>query len=145
MPPIKYSATPLQRRYDVDWLRTLAMALLIVYHVVLCFQPWAALTGFPQNNPTLEGVWPFMAMINIWRIPILFLVSGMGVRFAMERRDWKQLLKDRTLRILIPLLCIAQAMCEKGTIISPASDALCAWPRHGSRYWCNDWLKPTHV
>lgn len=104
VPPIKYSATPLQRRYDVDWLRTLAMALLIVYHVVLCFQPWAALTGFPQNNPTLEGVWPFMAMINIWRIPILFLVSGMGVRFAMERRDWKQLLKDRTLRILIPYL-----------------------------------------
>jgi peptidoglycan/LPS O-acetylase OafA/YrhL len=45
-----------------------------------------------------------MAMINVWRIPILFMISGMGVRFAMERRDWKQLLKDRTMRILVPFL-----------------------------------------
>ena len=28
----------------------------------------------------------------------------MGVRFAMERRNWKLLLKDRTLRILVPYL-----------------------------------------
>jgi hypothetical protein len=28
----------------------------------------------------------------------------MGVRFAMERRDWKQMLSDRTLRILVPYL-----------------------------------------
>jgi hypothetical protein len=28
----------------------------------------------------------------------------MGVRFAMQRRDWKQLLKDRTIRILIPFI-----------------------------------------
>lgn len=94
----------MQRRHDVDWLRTLAMALLIIYHVVLCFQPWATIISFPQNDPTLEAVWPFMEMINIWRIPILFLVSGMGVRFAMERRDWKQMLKDRSVRILLPYL-----------------------------------------
>ena len=29
-----------QRRYDVDWLRTLALGLLIVYHAVVSFQPW---------------------------------------------------------------------------------------------------------
>ena len=104
MSAVTHSGTPLKRRYDVDWLRTLAMALLITYHVVLCFQPWAGIIGFPRNDPSLEGVWPFMAMVNIWRIPILFLVSGMGVRFAMEHRDWKQLLKDRTVRILLPYL-----------------------------------------
>ena len=95
---------PLQRRYDVDWLRTLAMGLLIVYHVVICFQPWAVYIGFPQNEPTLDALWILMAMINIWRIPILFLISGMGVRFAMARRNWKQLLGDRTMRILLPYL-----------------------------------------
>jgi glucan biosynthesis protein C len=93
-----------QRRYDVDWLRTLAMGLLIIYHVVLSFQPWASLFYFPQNEESLEGLWIFMAMINVWRIPILFLISGMGVRFAMERRNWKQLLQDRTIRILLPLV-----------------------------------------
>ncbi len=92
------------RRHDVDWLRTLALALLIVYHVVICFQPWAKSSSFPQNEETLQWLWIFMAMINVWRIPVLFLVSGMGVRFAMERRNWKQLLKDRTVRILIPFV-----------------------------------------
>jgi hypothetical protein len=43
-------------------------------------------------------------MLTVWRIPLLFIISGMGVRFAMERRDWKQLLKDRTVRILLPYL-----------------------------------------
>lgn len=93
-----------QRRHDVDWLRVLALGLLIVYHGVLSFQPWAHKVFFLQNDQTLEGLWPFMAMLNVWRIPILFVVSGMGVRFAMERRDWKKLLKDRSVRILLPLL-----------------------------------------
>ena len=97
-------AVSLPRRHDVDWLRTLAIGLLIVFHVVLSFQSWAASTGFPQNEQLLEELVPFISMLSVWRIPLLFLISGMGVRFAMERRDWKQLLKDRTLRILVPYL-----------------------------------------
>jgi len=95
---------PLPRRHDVDWLRTLALGLLIVFHVVLTFQSWAASTGFPQDEELLEELVPFVSMLAIWRIPLLFLISGMGVRFAMERRDWKQLLKERAVRILLPFL-----------------------------------------
>jgi len=98
------SNTNLQRRYDVDWLRTLALGLLIIYHITITFQPWARNIGFPQNKETIEWIWIFMAMLNIWRIPILFLISGMGVCFAMEHRNWKQLLKDRAKRILLPYL-----------------------------------------
>jgi surface polysaccharide O-acyltransferase-like enzyme len=98
------AAAPLPRRHDVDWLRTLAIGLLIVFHVVLSFQSWAAATGFPQNDQLLDELVPFVSILAVWRIPLLFVISGMGVRFAMERRDWKQLLKDRTLRILVPYL-----------------------------------------
>ena len=92
------------RRHDVDWLRVLALGLLIVYHVVVSFQPWAQYIFFIQNKQSLEWLWIFMGMINIWRIPLLFMISGMGARFAMERRNWKQLLKDRTVRILLPFI-----------------------------------------
>jgi glucan biosynthesis protein C len=110
MPPVKMPETrqsnlspaPPVRRHDVDWLRTMALGLLIIYHSVVSFQPWASQILFIQNNESLEWLWIFMAMINVWRIPILFVVSGMGARFAMERRDWKQLLADRSLRILLP-------------------------------------------
>ena len=45
-----------------------------------------------------------MTMLNIWRIPLLFFVSGMGVYFAIQNRNWKQLLMERSLRILLPFL-----------------------------------------
>jgi hypothetical protein len=45
-----------------------------------------------------------MALVNVWRIPLLFFVSGMGVCFALRRRDWKHLLMDRAKRILLPLI-----------------------------------------
>ncbi len=97
-------AVPLPRRHDVDWLRTLALGLLIVFHIVLSFQFWAASIDFPQNDQLLGELIPFILLLSIWRIPLLFLISGMGVRFAMERRDWKALLKERASRILIPFV-----------------------------------------
>jgi surface polysaccharide O-acyltransferase-like enzyme len=98
------SANTWKRRYDVDWLRTLAMALLIIYHVGISFQPWGRIVEFPQTDQTIEFLWIGMSLVNIWRIPILFMISGMGVRFAMERRNWKELLKDRAVRILLPFV-----------------------------------------
>ncbi|MEN7973562.1 MAG: acyltransferase, partial [Verrucomicrobiota bacterium] len=95
--------TTLGRRHDVDWLRVMAMGLLIVYHIMISFQPWGHKILFIQNGVSMERAWMIMEMINVWRIPILFMVSGMGVRFAMERRNWRQMLKDRTVRILVPL------------------------------------------
>ena len=92
-----------ERRHDIDWLRVIAIALLIVYHVAIIFQPWAIYFGFIQNAETSPIIWIPMALINIWRIPLLFFVSGMGVCFALRRRNWKQLLLDRAKRILLPL------------------------------------------
>jgi glucan biosynthesis protein C len=106
------------RRHDVDWLRTIALGLLIVYHVSISFQPWAFLLGFIQNRDAIEGLWPVMSMVNVWRIPILFLISGMGVRFAMERRNGGQLLADRTRRILLPLVFGSLVICPISTLIS---------------------------
>ena len=92
------------RRYDVDSIRIIALILLIFYHISISFQTWALQISFIKNDDTLEFIWVFMMLINIWRIPILFIVSGMGIYFAMERRNWKELLDDRTLRIITPLI-----------------------------------------
>jgi len=94
----------MKRRYDIDWIRTFALGLLIVYHVAVSFQPWGYMIFFLQNRQSLPWIWSIMSMVNIWRIPLLFMVSGMGLHFAMQRRNWKQLLKDRTLRILVPFI-----------------------------------------
>ena len=34
------------RRYDIDWLRSIAIFLLMFYHAAIVFQPWAEYVGF---------------------------------------------------------------------------------------------------
>ncbi|MCD4709837.1 MAG: acyltransferase family protein [Bacteroidales bacterium] len=92
------------RRYDIDWLRVIAIGLLLVYHIGIVFQPWGVFIGFIQSEKPLEALWVPLSMLNIWRIPLLFFVSGMGVCFAIRKRSWKQLLLERGRRILLPFL-----------------------------------------
>ncbi len=93
-----------ERRYDIDWLRVIAIGLLLLYHIAIVFQPWAMFVGFIKSNEVLEDLWKPMTMLNVWRIPLLFYVSGMGLYFAMRKRNWRQLLVERTKRIFLPFL-----------------------------------------
>jgi hypothetical protein len=93
-----------ERRYDIDWLRVIAIGLLLIYHIAIVFQPWAMFIGFIRSEEALEGLWKPMTMLNVWRIPLLFFVSGMGLYFAMKKRNWKQLLLERGKRILLPFV-----------------------------------------
>ncbi len=98
------------RRYDIDWVRVIAIGLLLIYHIAIGFQPWGIMIGFITNNKPWESLWTPMTMLNVWRIPLLFYVSGMGVYFAIQNRNWKELITERAGRILLPfvfgMLCI---------------------------------------
>lgn len=100
----------LNRRYDIDWLRVIAIGLLLIYHVAIGFQPWGIMIGFITNGDPWPSLWMPMMLLNIWRIPFLFFVSGMGVYFSMQHRNWKALIQERSLRILLPyifgMICI---------------------------------------
>ncbi len=95
---------PAERRYDIDWLRVITIGLLLIYHIAIVFQPWGVFIQFIQSEQSMESLWIPMAMLNIWRIPLLFFVSGMGVCFAIRKRDWKSLMTERSKRILLPFL-----------------------------------------
>jgi hypothetical protein len=82
----------------------IAIGLLLIYHVAIGFQPWGIMIGFITNDKPWQALWLPMQALNVWRIPFLFFVSGMGVFFAMQQRSWKQLIGERTLRILVPYL-----------------------------------------
>ena len=44
-----------ERRHDIDWLRVVAIGLLLIYHVAIVFQPWAMLIGFIKSDRTSRG------------------------------------------------------------------------------------------
>lgn len=91
-----------ERRHDIDWLRTIAIGLLLIYHIAIVFQPWAMFVGFIRSDELMTGLWKPMTILNVWRIPFLFYVSGMGVYFAIQKRNWKQFFLERSMRILLP-------------------------------------------
>ncbi|OZV67997.1 acyltransferase family protein [Winogradskyella aurantia] len=94
----------MERRYDIDWLRVIAIGLLLIYHIAIVFQPWAMFLAFIRSDILSTELWKPMTLLNVWRIPILFYVSGMGLFFAMRKRNWMQLIEERTKRILVPFL-----------------------------------------
>jgi hypothetical protein len=44
-----------ERRHDIDWLRVVAIGLLLIYHIAIIFQPWAMFIGFIKSEETLRG------------------------------------------------------------------------------------------
>jgi len=89
------------RRYDIDWIRVIVFDILILYHICMFFVEW---DWHIKNNVLVSWIeWP-MKFINQWRIPILFVISGMGTRFALSHRSASTYIKERFFRLFIPLL-----------------------------------------
>lgn len=90
-----------ERRYDIDWIRVIVFDILILYHIGMFFVPW---DWELKNDETVAWLqWP-MLFINRWRLPILFVISGMGTRFALSHRTGQMFAKERLKRLFIPLM-----------------------------------------
>lgn len=96
--------TSTSRRYEIDALRVIALGLLIAYHIFIAYQPFADMLGFIRYEATLERYWFIGDLFNIWRIPVLFVVSGMALGFVLRRRTVKEVLVDRVMRLVPPLV-----------------------------------------
>jgi surface polysaccharide O-acyltransferase-like enzyme len=71
------------RRYDIDALRVIVFGLLIFYHVGMFFVPW---DFHIKNSVTYEWLKYPMIFLNRWRLPLLFVISGMGTYFNISKR-----------------------------------------------------------
>lgn len=93
------------RRYDLDWLRVLVFGLLIFYHVGMFFvisdEDWK---WHIKNNITYEWIKYPMRLLNQWRLPILFVISGMGTYYALAKRTIIQFIFERLKKLFIPLV-----------------------------------------
>lgn len=95
------TAPPIDRRYDLDWIRVGAFFLLILYHVGMFYVPWEWQVKTPRPVEALE---PLMQLTNPWRLTLLFLVSGAATRFMADKTSVGKLTMARVARLLPPLL-----------------------------------------
>ena len=93
----------MQRRHDLDWVRVCAFGLLVLYHVGMYYVSWDWHVKSPLAGTALE---PFMLLTSPWRMPLLFVISGVATAFLLgkAREGGGRFLGPRTWRLLLPLL-----------------------------------------
>ena len=90
-----------ERRYDLDCLRVFAIILLHFFHSAMPFiSEWSWHIKNPQlSNLLLECNY----FLSRWRMPLLFVISGVGTTFVISRISGAQFAIQRLKRLLVPL------------------------------------------
>jgi glucan biosynthesis protein C len=93
------------RRYDLDWLRVFAILCVFLFHSMRAFNldPWSV-----KNPITYPGPQVFTNILDIWMMPLIFVISGASIYFALGKGRLAvvvgKFLKDKVLRLLVPLV-----------------------------------------
>ena len=84
-----------------DWLRVVALLLLFFYHTgMLYVADWGFHIKSTYSSEALTGV---MLMVNPWRMSLLWFISGVALRFVVDKYPVWSVLKQRSIRLLLPL------------------------------------------
>jgi len=93
--------TPNPRYEFLDWLRVIAILLLLFFHTGMLFVGWG---WHITNAETIPGLELPMDLAHRLRMPLLFVIAGAGMWFALKRRTGKAFIAERTWRLLIPAI-----------------------------------------
>ncbi|HUT55179.1 MAG TPA: acyltransferase family protein [bacterium] len=88
------------REHYIDWLRAIAVFLLFPYHSAQVFSHFWSYVQDPERSRPLSWLVEFMFQ---WHMHLLFLVAGMAAFYALRGRPAGVFVKERLLRLLIPL------------------------------------------
>jgi surface polysaccharide O-acyltransferase-like enzyme len=90
-----------ERRRDLDLMRTLVVVGLVFFHSARVFD-----TGefYVKNHPPSEFVDVFIGIASAWGMPLLFVISGMGIWYSLRSRTTGAFARERLRRLLVPLV-----------------------------------------
>ncbi|MGB2983368.1 MAG: acyltransferase family protein [Candidatus Bipolaricaulia bacterium] len=92
------------RRYDIDWLRIIAMAGIFFLHCLHLFDMGTDWHLRNVDQSTTARV--LMGVIDMWAIPFFFVLSGAGAWFALKRKSAGRFLTERVRRLLVPMYTV---------------------------------------
>lgn len=92
------------RRNDLDWIRVIAVLLLVPFHAALIFilSPYAVM--YVKDVEDSRSLDIFAGWIHQYHMPILFYVAGASTFFALAKRSGGQYIKERFLKLLVPAI-----------------------------------------
>ena len=81
-------------------MRGFVVAGLVVFHSAVVFASGAS--WFVKDPRPSAGFTVFLLWGSLWGMPLLFLVSGMGARYAMRTRSAAAFARERLARLAVP-------------------------------------------
>lgn len=89
------------RKSYIDNIRWLTVILVVLYHVVYMFN---GIETFGVIGPFAKVQYQdaFQYIVYPWFMLLLFVVSGMSARFALDNRSAKEFIRNRTRKLLVP-------------------------------------------
>ncbi|MFC1991965.1 acyltransferase family protein [Chloroflexota bacterium] len=100
---MKNLAETANRLYYIDWLRVLAMITIFFFHSSRIFDDY----GWHIKNAAtsiIANIW--VDFCNPWLMPLFFILAGASVFYAFKSRTVGGFAKERTLRVLVPLVTV---------------------------------------
>ena len=91
-----------QRHDYIDWLRLIAIFLLLLLHSAMPFYKW--FDWHIHNSERSIILTQMVRFLHTWRMPLLFFISGFGTFYALKKRTSGQYAGERTKRLFIPLV-----------------------------------------
>lgn len=89
------------RRYYIDNIRNLGILLLFPFHTCRIYNSFQS---FYVHGNVVQICNDFILFTAIWFMPLLFLLAGMSSYYALQKRSWKEYLRERFYKLFIPLL-----------------------------------------
>ena len=90
------------RRGDLDLMRAFVVVGLVAFHSAMVFAPGT--DWFVTDPHSSAGFSVLLLWGSLWGMPLLFVVSGMGVRYALRRRSAGAFVRERLTRLLVPFV-----------------------------------------
>lgn len=91
-----------RKRY-LDNIRWAVVAVVVVYHVFYMYNAEGVLGGLGKITKLDVQYYDLLLyLVYPWLMPVLFLVSGICARLALEKRSDRAYFKSRTTKLLVP-------------------------------------------
>lgn len=96
----------MNRRYDLDWVRSTIVLSIIFYHSLIIFMTRETAIFYVRsgvNSVFCEYIEAFMTRFHM---TILFFIAGITVRYSVTRRGIGDFVRNRIFKLLIPAVLV---------------------------------------
>ncbi len=93
--------TASSRRYDLDWLRVLAILAVFIFHSGRFFDQMG---WHVKSASVYHGAQMWSVFVSSWLMPLIFVISGASLFYSVGRGSAAGFVRDKVLRLLVPFI-----------------------------------------